>query len=204
MKALSVQTVALTTLISLASLMSTSAQAGILRTAEGVPVLTSGGNCVHTGSIDPDCSATGNEAGVASTTLTHEKSIYFNFNKSVLTPHAKATLDQIAKKLKIVTTEGDTKHHHHYHHVALQGVSIVGFADRIGNADYNEKLALKRAQAVRDYLVAAGVPAKSVEVRSLGKIDPVASCPADLPRAKLIPCLHEVRRVEIEFTESAK
>jgi OOP family OmpA-OmpF porin len=127
---------------------------------------------------------------VQTTEVDHERVVYFGFNKASLTPEAKAHLDHLAKKIKW-TNKRDHNN---------STLTIVGFADRIGNADYNEKLALKRAQAVQAYLTGKGVTAKKVEVRSLGKTAPKANCPADLARAKLIECLKEDRRVEIEIS----
>jgi len=48
-------------------------------------------------------------------------------------------------------------------------VRIEGFTDNIGPKAYNDRLALRRAQAVRDYLVKAGIPADRIEVAGFGK-----------------------------------
>ena len=48
-------------------------------------------------------------------------------------------------------------------------VRIEGFTDDIGSKAYNDRLALRRAQAVRDYLVKAGIPADRIEVAGFGK-----------------------------------
>ena len=204
MTVLSTKTIALTTLIALGSVYSGSAHANILRTNAGVPVLTKDGNCVLTGTDGAtDCPA--NTASMVKP-VDQEKTVYFDFNKSTLTPHAKHRLDHLAWYLRHQAgleevQEPKGKHKHHHHHVVAheENITIVGYADRIGDAGYNEKLALKRAQAVRDYLISKGVKAKHMEVRSLGKTAPRAECSADLPRAKLIHCLREDRRVEIEF-----
>lgn len=44
-------------------------------------------------------------------------------------------------------------------------VAVTGFTDRTGDRAHNEELAKNRAVAVRDALVAAGVPATSIEMR---------------------------------------
>ena len=190
----SAKTAALTALITLGSLMSTSAHAAIVRSSDGSPVLTKDGNCViNNWEGSEDCAAA--KGGPAAQEVEHdlEKTVYFDFNKSTLTPEAKRRLDHLAKKLVGVMD----KHHHHRHNPGPT-ITIVGFADRIGNSAYNDKLAMKRAESVRAYLVAKGVKTRKIEVRSLGKTEPKAECPADLPRAKLIRCLREDRRVEIE------
>ena len=191
----SAKTFALTAFIALGSLMSTTAHAAIVRSSNGMPVLTKEGNCVISGwEGEQDCAAAKAAAGMgtAETKTEHdqEKTVYFEFNKSTLNAHAKRRLDHLAAKLK-------AEHKH-----GAPVVAIAGFADRIGNASYNEKLALKRAQAVRAYLVSKGIKAKKIAVRSFGKTEPKADCPADMPRAKLINCLREDRRVEIEVTET--
>lgn len=189
----SAKTAALTALITLGSLMSSSAHAAILRSTDGQPVLTKDGACVLTNWEGTEgCAAAKANVVEAPCEYDMEKTVYFDFNKSTLTPEAKRRLDHLAKKL-----EGKMGKHHHHHEEST--ITVVGFADRIGNANYNEKLAMKRAQAVRAYLVAKGIKTKKIEVRSLGKTEPKAECPADLPRTKLIHCLREDRRVEIEI-----
>ena len=48
-------------------------------------------------------------------------------------------------------------------------VRIEGFTDNIGPKAYNDRLSLRRAQAVRDYLIEAGIPADRIEVAGFGK-----------------------------------
>ncbi|MCS7277302.1 MAG: OmpA family protein [Aquificaceae bacterium] len=48
-------------------------------------------------------------------------------------------------------------------------VRIEGFTDDIGPKAYNEKLALRRAQSVKDYLVKAGIPADRIDIAGFGK-----------------------------------
>jgi hypothetical protein len=51
-------------------------------------------------------------------------------------------------------------------------VKIEGHTDRIGGANYNDKLGLARATAVRDFLVKYGARANQLEISSRGKMDP--------------------------------
>ena len=53
-------------------------------------------------------------------------------------------------------------------------VRIEGHCDERGTVEYNMSLGEKRADAVRDYLVAAGVPASRLATISYGKERPVA------------------------------
>jgi len=199
MISVSAKTIALAAIISFSALMSGTAQAAILHSTSGEPVMTASGVCVTTG-FEGSAGCGVNAAAPAQETvdmmpmkMVHHESVYFDFNKSVLTTKAQHRLDHLVKHLRKMGGR------HHHHNVAAQNITIVGFADRLGNAEYNETLALKRAQAVRAYLVAKGIKAEKLEVQSLGKTIPNADCSADLPRAKLIRCLREDRRVEIQF-----
>jgi peptidoglycan-associated lipoprotein len=53
--------------------------------------------------------------------------------------------------------------------------SIEGHADERGTREYNQALGERRANAVRDYLVAQGVPTSRLVVTSWGKERPVAT-----------------------------
>jgi OmpA-OmpF porin, OOP family len=181
MTPLSAKTAALAVMIAMGSLMSSSAHAAILRTTAGTPVLTKEGAAVLTVVEGAICGAD----RASELAIQAERIVFFDFNKSELTKQYKQQLRSFAKKLHNTPT--------------AKTMTIVGFADRLGDVAYNEKLALKRAKTVRDFLVGLGVKAKKVEVRSLGKSVPKAECAADLPRAEMIPCLGVDRRVEIEI-----
>jgi OOP family OmpA-OmpF porin len=113
------------------------------------------------------------------------RTVYFGFNSAVLTKDAHRRLDSLASTLR---AEG------------LQEVEVVGYADRMGNPVYNEKLSKKRAEAVRAYLVAHGIAkASTVKTRWLGESEPTTSCPAGMKRKELIACLQPDRRVEVEI-----
>lgn len=172
-----VKSVALAITIALGSLVSVSAQAAILRTGDGASVATKDGAAVLTGIV---ASA---EACDQVAALADDHVVYFNFDKSGLTKQAKNQLRHLAKKIR---------------NSADKTVSIAGYADRMGNVTYNEKLALRRAKAVHDYLIAAGLKAKKVEVRSFGKSDPKSNCAEGLSREETISCLAVDRRVEID------
>ena len=48
-------------------------------------------------------------------------------------------------------------------------VCVIGQADKQGNADYNEKLALRRAKAVADFLQQQGLPRHQFDISSRGE-----------------------------------
>jgi OmpA-OmpF porin, OOP family len=109
----------------------------------------------------------------------------FEFNKAVLTPEARSKLDsEVVAKLR------DLKD--------VRYVIVNGHADRLGSAQYNQKLSEKRADAVRAYLVSKGVDQAKVETLGFGKTLPVKACPDQKDRKGLIECLGPNRRVVVE------
>jgi outer membrane protein OmpA-like peptidoglycan-associated protein len=74
-------------------------------------------------------------------------------------------------------------------------VSVNGHTDDVGTAEYNQKLSQRRAQAVRDYLVQAGVPAEIISVTGHGKSLPLVRGNSEAARAKN-------RRVELGIANS--
>ena len=52
---------------------------------------------------------------------------------------------------------------------------MAGYTDATGSRQVNERLSLRRAEAVRAFLVSAGVPADRLTARGYGPADPVAS-----------------------------
>lgn len=63
-------------------------------------------------------------------------------------------------------------------------IRIEGHTDSSGGAATNKALSLRRAQAVRDALVAAGVDASRISTVGLGEADPVASNATAAGRAR--------------------
>lgn len=114
-------------------------------------------------------------------TVTTEKVTFsadalFDFDKAVLKSEGKTKLNDLASKLKDIT---------------LEVIVATGYTDSIGGAAYNQKLSLRRAQAVKSYLVHMGVDDKNIYVEGKGEANPVASNKTSAGRAKN-------RRVEIE------
>jgi OmpA-OmpF porin, OOP family len=107
----------------------------------------------------------------------------FDFNKAVLTNDGKSKLDDLASKLQGMN---------------LEVVIAVGHTDRIGSDAYNDKLSVKRAEAVKAYLVSKGIEANRVYTEGKGKRVPVKECDKKLSRKKAIECLAPNRRVEVE------
>jgi outer membrane protein OmpA-like peptidoglycan-associated protein len=63
-------------------------------------------------------------------------------------------------------------------------ISVNGHTDDVGSDEYNKKLSARRAQAVRDYLVQAGLPAEILSVEGHGKALPLVRGTSDAARAK--------------------
>lgn len=109
----------------------------------------------------------------------------FEFNKAVLTADARKKLDdEVLAKLRDLRD--------------VRYIIVNGHADRLGSAQYNQRLSEKRAEAVRAYLVSKGVDANKVETLGFGKTLPVKSCPDQKDRKGLIECLTPNRRVVVE------
>jgi outer membrane protein OmpA-like peptidoglycan-associated protein len=103
---------------------------------------------------------------------------FFEFDSAKLTPLARTELDRIVTLLKANGREGD--------------VRIVGHTCDIGPDKANDKLSVKRAEAVRDYLVAASAFSRDDSlVEGKGKREP--KYPAT-PESR-----EKNRRVELEF-----
>lgn len=86
--------------------------------------------------------------------------VLFDTNQATLKPGAREKLAKVSGILLAYPTL----------HLTLNG-----FTDSTGGDDYNLSLSEHRADAVREYLVANGIPAANVESHGLGKADPVAS-----------------------------
>jgi OmpA-OmpF porin, OOP family len=104
----------------------------------------------------------------------------FDFDKSVLKPEGRAKLDDLVGKLRAVN---------------LEVIIAIGHTDGIGSVAYNNKLSLRRAGAVKAYLVSKGIEANRIYTEGKGKSQPIADNKTKEGRAKN-------RRVEIEVVGS--
>ena len=78
----------------------------------------------------------------------------------------------------------------------IEAVRVIGHSDRIGRDAANVELSRKRAAAVREHLISAGLPAEQITAVGRGSVEPVASCDGERGQA-LIDCLAPNRRVEV-------
>jgi OOP family OmpA-OmpF porin len=107
------------------------------------------------------------------------KPAYFEIESAVLSAFTKRALDESAA---ILARNPDVQ------------VEIGGHADSSGPEDYNMKLSLRRAEAVRQYLQQAGVDPKRLTIRGYGELQPIASNETILGRA-------DNRRVELKVLD---
>lgn len=83
-------------------------------------------------------------------------------------------------------------------------IRVTGYTDRIGAPAYNVKLAMRRAESVKAYLVeSAGIAADKIATTGAGEADPVTKpgdCKGSRETQALVACLRADRRVEIEVS----
>lgn len=101
--------------------------------------------------------------------------LYFIEGTNELTPESLPVLEQVKTELKQRT---------------FPEIFIIGHTDSLGSTDYNDSLSLKRAEAIRNVFLQAGISALSIDVAGRGS------------REKLVPTKEGVfeprnRRVEI-------
>jgi len=75
-------------------------------------------------------------------------------------------------------------------------VQLLGYTDRVGDDRANLMLSQRRADAVREVLVDAGVPVEAVSARGMGESRSV-ECNERRARAEQVACMAPDRRVEI-------
>jgi OOP family OmpA-OmpF porin len=81
-------------------------------------------------------------------------------------------------------------------------VKIVGHTDKLGSAEYNQKLSERRANQVRDYIISQGIDASRLIAVGKGEDVPKVNCDDVKGRKAQIECLAPNRRVEVEATRS--
>jgi OOP family OmpA-OmpF porin len=108
--------------------------------------------------------------------VTYAADAFFDFDKSVLKPEGKAKLDDLVAKIKQIN---------------LEVIVAVGHTDSVGTVAYNQKLSVRRAEAVKAYLVSKGIEKNRIYTEGKGEKQPIADNKTAQGRAKN-------RRVELE------
>jgi OOP family OmpA-OmpF porin len=93
----------------------------------------------------------------------------FDFDKAIVKPEGKAALDELLVKLQGMNPEV---------------MITVGHTDAIGSGAYNQKLSLRRADAVKAYLVSKSVAPERVYTEGKGETQPTADNTTAEGRAK--------------------
>ena len=108
--------------------------------------------------------------------ITLSSDVLFDFDKAIVKPEGKTKLDDLVGKLKAVN---------------LEVIIAIGHTDGVGSNAYNQKLSVRRANAVKAYFVSKGIPANRIYTEGKGETSPIASNKTKEGRQKN-------RRVEIE------
>ena len=114
--------------------------------------------------------------------ITYAADAFFAFDKSVVQAAGKAKLDDLVKRMQAMD---------------IEVVVAVGHTDSTGPSSYNQRLSVRRAEAVKAYMVSKGVDADRIFTEGKGEDSPVADNSSRSGRAKN-------RRVEVEVVGTAK
>lgn len=113
----------------------------------------------------------------------------FAFDKADLKPEGVTMLDSLVGQLK---------------GARYDAIVVTGHTDRIGSSQYNQKLSERRANTVKNYLVAQSVTASRIDAQGKGETQPVTKAGEckGAKSAKVVACLQPDRRVDVEVTGS--
>ena len=143
--------------------------------------------CGATAAADPAPAAAAPAPAPAATpvseTTTLSAAALFDFDKDTIKAEARPQLDAIADRVRGLDS--------------VESVSIVGHTDSVGSDAYNENLSMRRANAVKNYLLDKGVDAGVMNTAGMGESKPVADNGSREGRA-------QNRRVEITLKGMAK
>ncbi len=106
----------------------------------------------------------------------------FDFDKAIVKPEGRKLLDQVVQRSNAIN---------------LETIIAIGHTDSIGSDAYNQALSVRRAEAVKAYLVTKGVAANRITASGKGKSNPVADNRTAAGRA-------QNRRVDVEIIGSKK
>ncbi|HZE90789.1 MAG TPA: OmpA family protein, partial [Rhizobacter sp.] len=105
--------------------------------------------------------------------------VSFDVNSAAIKPELRSVLDPFAASLR---DDPNVR------------LSIIGHTDNTGSDAVNNPLSVERAQSVRDYLSARGVPASRIDTAGRGEREPIADNNTASGRARN-------RRVEMYLRE---
>jgi OOP family OmpA-OmpF porin len=120
--------------------------------------------------------------------VTLSASSLFDFDKTDLKAEGIQALDKLVQDMR---------------NLDYEFVLVTGHTDRIGARDYNINLSQRRADAVKNYLVSAGIPAARITTRGVNSDEPVTrpeDCRNTGSAQAQIACLAPDRRVVVLVT----
>jgi adhesin transport system outer membrane protein len=106
----------------------------------------------------------------------------FDFDRFDLKPEGRRALDDLYERVKGADVEL---------------VLVVGHTDSMGSDAYNQRLSLRRANSVRDYLVGKGMASSRIRTDGRGESQPIADNSTEAGRARN-------RRVEVQINERGR
>lgn len=99
----------------------------------------------------------------------YTKQVYFDFNKFDIRPSEDRALTAFLRAVKAQSAD--------------YTIRLTGHTDNIDNDQYNQQLGLKRAKAIKDYLIEKGIPAEIIQTESRGEKIAVKDNATDTGRA---------------------
>lgn len=112
--------------------------------------------------------------------VTYKADSFFDFDRTSLKPEATAALLQMLEQAKGTN---------------IEEIRVEGHTDAVGSEGYNLKLSVRRAEAVKEFLVQQGIPANAIKTEGFGETQPVANNATREGRA-------QNRRVAVELIGS--
>jgi OOP family OmpA-OmpF porin len=92
--------------------------------------------------------------------------VFFDFDKAMVTNEGQSIIDAVVDEMN--------------NREDVETINVVGHTDRAGPQSYNQKLAMRRANAVMEALVSRGVDPGKIRVESRGESDPIVETADDI------------------------
>ncbi|MDR3518036.1 MAG: OmpA family protein [Azospirillaceae bacterium] len=130
------------------------------------PVVTAAGKSViHAGSYDCPVTAAAPAAPAAAPTPPAAQTarnylVFFDFDKSTLTDQARRIIADAAENAK---------------RGGVSRIQLTGHTDTVGTQQYNLRLSVRRADAVKAEFVHLGVPSSNISATGVGKLHPLVA-----------------------------
>jgi outer membrane protein OmpA-like peptidoglycan-associated protein len=87
--------------------------------------------------------------------------LYFDFGSAKLSSVARPVVSDAADAIRHTVDKGNFSH-----------VKVIGYADTVGSTEGQDKLSIRRANAVRDELVRDGIDVSVIKTEGRGKLEP--------------------------------